>query len=279
MKIKPFFLVSLFTLTILSGLVASDERVKTYVDEYYPLFNAQREGDSSLWPLYNRFHAGVPGAIRAEVLSDMLNKARSEQSKSELVVWHILGYLESTEPNLANDPRVDQGLSILVKDPNPDLRRKIIMFLYSLKRDKNFALFVEALNDPVSKVQAAGITAMYGRPGSEVLYQKFIQNHQSDPAYDQSVNHAKEMLEASRQGVKMNGRGIQSLAEAERASIQSSKKTEPALGTQSIPKSNPSQTTVAQAQVSETKTSWKLILAMLVVVVTIGVVVIRLIKT
>lgn len=277
MTIKPSFLSLVFTLTILSGLVASDERVKTCMDEYYPLFNTPREGDSSLLPLYNRFHVGVPDAIRAEVLGEMLNKAHSEQGKSELVVWHIMEYLEGTEPNLANDPRVDQCLSILVKGPDPDLRKSVLMFLYSLKRDKDLALFVESLNDPEDKVRTAGLVAMYGRPESEALYQKFLQDHQSDSAYDKSMRAARELLEASRQGIKMNSRiGTTQTSEGSPERNSNETKLDPEAGSSSQP--SHSQVTTLQASSENTSGKWRLALAGLTVACIAAVVFFRMLR-
>jgi len=152
--------------------------------------------DGRIGLMMSDFPQVVPVSLQSEVLDRMLDKACfAASNKGFWVIIDVLKYMEGMQ-NVTVGQRFDEHLSALAKDPNWSIRREVLQFLDGLKRDKDQGLILAALSDQKDQVRGAAIDALRGRPNAEAIFQKYIKDHQSDPAYTTSVLYAKVGLRA-----------------------------------------------------------------------------------
>jgi hypothetical protein len=195
MNIQISRLTGLYLLLTCVVLYADTTQVKDYADKYFTDFNTWQ--DDGLSYMYARFYRDVPTSMQADVLDEILDRACSAQpQRHSLAISQVLGYIEQFRPDFVPSKRFDTDLSALTKDQNYTTRRDVIEFLGKMNRGQDRDLIVAALSDPQDEVRGAALNALRNRSGSEAIFQKYIQDHQSDPSYHTSVLYAKSGLDA-----------------------------------------------------------------------------------
>lgn len=205
MNIRTLPLVGLYLLAASFLLYAADMSAKDYADKYYDEFSKPQ--DDGISYLMGRFHSEVPASMQTEVLDQVLDRAASAEPKKNYRAMDVVfKYLQNFGQDLTLTPQIDSNLYALAKDSNWMTRRDVLQVVRALGRTKDHDLIVAALNDPSEEVRGAALNALRGRPDAEAAYQKFIQDHQSDPNYATSVQYAKGGLEAIHEAQKNTGK-------------------------------------------------------------------------
>jgi hypothetical protein len=193
MKMRPYQLIGLCLLTASLNVRADHLSAKDYADKLF-----QKWTEPEAWVGFNagaRYeeYIKVPESLRSEVADRLFDKACSTEPKECVVIERLLIYVR-TDKSVAISERFDAHLSKLARDPNWLIRKDVLKFLSELKRDKDHDLIRAALNDPNDKVREAALGATYGWPDNKAIIQKYIQDHESDPACKESVEGAKNTL-------------------------------------------------------------------------------------
>ncbi len=203
MNIRILYLVGMYVLITASILDATDTDAKSYADKYYIAFN-KWQGDGAGY-MFANFNKEVPVSLQADVLDQMLDRAcANKPTKDYLAANYVFKYIAGVHPEFTFSQQFDANLYTLAKDSNHLARRDVIDFLGRMKREKDHDLIVAALNDPDDEVREAAIEGLRDRPDTEAVYQKFIHDHQSDPAYAPAIRNAQAVLDASHEA-KTNG--------------------------------------------------------------------------
>ncbi len=180
------------------SLYANEMNASDYADQFYGEWSLPGiPGDDSALSRINHFVKDVPRRLQGEILAQVLDRACStEPQKAYPVIFEV----ELTLPHLDSEVKLptglDRNLYALTKDPDYVVRINALDSLKEFRRSRDHDAIVAALSDSNDKVRAAAFAALYGRPDADAAtYQKFIQDHQSDPGYANSVKYAKEGLD------------------------------------------------------------------------------------
>jgi hypothetical protein len=197
MNMRVLRWVGLCLLVASALLHADDMNAAEYTNKFYKEWSAPRErGDDGAAYTMARFYHEVPPALQAQVLDQILDRAASAQPKAYGVMGYVFMCLRNFGTKLTLPSGMDANLQALAKDSNWMARRDVLQVARALNRTKDHDLIVAALNDPQDEVRGAAIDALRERPDAEATFQKFIQDHQADPAYRTSVLYAKSGLDA-----------------------------------------------------------------------------------
>jgi hypothetical protein len=185
-------IVGLYLLAASTLIYASNMTAEDYANKYYKEFNKWHDDGT-----------GYIFSLQTDVLDQMLERACAAKPKKDyLEIDCIFEYVKEIQPDLFLSRQFESNIYMLSKDSYHFARRDAIQLLGRLKRDKDHDLIVAALNDSNDEVRAVAIDALRDRPGSDVIYRKYMQDHQSDPAYRISVLYAKSGLEAIQEAKK-----------------------------------------------------------------------------
>jgi len=181
-----------------SNLWADSVNVKNLEDKYYDLFsNTENEGKGFLIVSFNR---DVPANLQEEVLSNILQQAcAAKPIKNYRAIYSVLNYLSVYGKEFKLSAQMNSNLNLLAKDDIYTIRYDVIDVLGRLKSNQNNNVILDALTDKNEKVRGAAIEALQTRSGSAAVYQKFIKDHQDDPAYAASVQQVKNNIEVTRE--------------------------------------------------------------------------------
>lgn len=198
MKNRILSIAALILLVNSTYLFANEASVKDYANKFYQEWSMPRgrTDDGAVFMLAN-FNYEVPPSLQSEVINQMFNQACSATpQKNYKVIGYSLKYIESVRPDLVLTDNFKSNLYKLIKDPNWITRRDVLHFMGRFKKDEDRDLIIAALNDPQDEVRGAAISALRDRLGSEVIFQKYLQDHQSDPDHTTSAQYAQNALKA-----------------------------------------------------------------------------------
>ena len=198
-----FWTVILFSLIKFCAQCAESQSADSYADKYYQAFNARLD-DGGIYLLAS-FRHDVPVSLQSEVLEKIMDRAFSAKSaKNYRVIICTLVYLREFGSNLILSKKLDEYLYALAKDENDSIRRDVIEVFAGLKRSKDDTLILNALQDSSDDVRGSAIKALVHKSGTQAIYRKFIQDHQSDPNYNMSIQYAKGALDEIHEAQKSN---------------------------------------------------------------------------
>ena len=200
MTIEKILSIAIYIILVTASSVYADEiTAQDYADKFYADWNHPKIlGDDSGASRVGSFNKQVPDSLKGQVLDQLLNRAcTAKPEKAWEVIENVESVLSVLGPAIKIPPHLDKNLYSLTKNANYMVRIYALNTLQQLKRSQDHDVIVAALNDSNDEVRAAAFAALYGRSDVDAAtYQKYLQDHQSDPAYAKSVKYAKGGLNA-----------------------------------------------------------------------------------
>lgn len=180
-----------------NSLVLGDPTaINSFVDKYYhPGFDTDGTGYVIV---SQRFIKEVPLEEQGEVLAQILDRASAAKKPSYRLIGNIIGFVgwrSKSEGKIIWNEHLKQAVYAQAKSPDSDVRVQFIHLLFNTQGDKARDMILSFLNDPDEHVRYTVLNGITSWPGSEQIYLKYIQDHQNDQNYAQSVSYAKANLD------------------------------------------------------------------------------------
>lgn len=182
-----------------SGLLVASASEKEWSDKYYGGFGTN-DGTSAI-TIFHNFSQEVPEGLKAEVLAEIIDRAKQQHDNK--IIWAVLSFLNGSEGRQIEwNNHLRDSLYPLAKSPDEVVRSLLVDLLGHVRKDDARELILSFQNDPSEKVRSSFIHSIVEWPDGEQIYQKFIQDHQSDSNYAASIQYAKNCILANRKVLK-----------------------------------------------------------------------------
>ena len=198
MKTQILLIIGFCAFAVVAPVAADALSTADYATKYYKAWSTSRgRTDDGAAYATARFYHEVPASMQADVLNQVFDQAFSATPKNYQAMGVVMMCLTQSGANMVLPARLNTELDALAKDnTNWVARRDVLHVFAKLNRPQDRDLIAAALNDPQDEVRGAAIDAYRVQPDAESTFQKFIQDHQNDPAYRTSVMYAKSGLDA-----------------------------------------------------------------------------------
>jgi hypothetical protein len=182
-----FFLVTMLVLSLRVSL-ADDATVKDEVGRFYGPFGLNSDGQAHFDALCHGFLTQVPTGDQADVLADMTNQALTASPKNYSVVVDVILFLQNLGKDIVWTQHLSDTMWSLGRSADLNIIRLDALRLLATRNDPTSRqIVVAALNDPDGGVRYLAVNLVNGWNDALPTFQKFVQDHQTDPAYAQSM--------------------------------------------------------------------------------------------
>jgi hypothetical protein len=195
MKTKILGYVAISALALISLEFVRADSIDDFVNKYYPpLKQNENDGTGQLGILTN-FFKEVPPASQAEVLARILEKASITTPPDNDLIESILSVSKGFQDNKVEwNAHLEKLIYAQAKNPDPNVRALAVYALAKIRQDTAHDFVLTFLNDPDERVRHVTLSSIDTWPDAEAIYQKFIQDHQSDTSYSKSIQDANVLV-------------------------------------------------------------------------------------
>lgn len=200
MKIKILRYLAVVLIVVICCGSANATTNADFVNKYYRIFESAEQVGPSIF-----FFKDVPPSSRAEVLADILDRAVAANPQNLMVIRNVIEILRGFQGPVTWNAHLEKSVLDQAKSPDLTIRELLIEMLAIARKDQNRDLILSFQNDPDQEIRYAALHDIVRWPDAESIYQKFIQDHQSDPNYAKSVQAARNHINIVHELQKADG--------------------------------------------------------------------------
>ncbi len=174
--------------------IADDSTVQGEVGQFYGAFGLNSDGETHFNGVCNAFLGRVPAEDQAEVLSSMVHRALTATPMDRSVIADVILFLQNLGRNIVWNQDLSDVIWNLGRHEDQYIRIDAIGLLVLRSDSISRQIIISALNDPVEGVRYRALVGMTAWSDAIPVFQKFILDHQSDPAYGRSIEPVTYVL-------------------------------------------------------------------------------------